>query len=255
MTREIQQVVQEDIAFIGVFHGEGVQRLERLYRSVRPWFPKMIIALQGPTGAELVLTKRWADVVIEHPTMGYCEWSFNDVYQAARDEKVGWTFNLDGDELADPDLLSSLGGLVKNPGIIQAGGARFYRRNVFIGWDGQPFPSFVEETIRLLTAEAVREPVLHGHSRGTKLRPPLKEIGSIWQFRSFSDFLADHQRYLHIAKSSGDPASVSITNEYLVAGYRSMLTVHSPEYVRLHMPSELLEVIDQSLSPAETWRE
>lgn len=242
---------QEDVAFIGVFHGEGPARLERLYRSVRPWFATMVVALQGPTDTELELTSAWADVVIEHPTMGYCEWSFNAVYAAVRERGIGWTFNLDGDELADPTLLGSLGNLIRNPGVMRAGGARFYRRNVFTDWDGQQFPSFSEETGRLLRSEATREPLVHSHSRGTKTRPPLSEVGSIWQFRHVDEFLTDHQRYLSIQGAEGETDTV--TREYLTAWYRSMRSLYNERYIRKHTPETLLEIIDQTLAPEKTW--
>lgn len=195
------------IAFIGVFHGEGPERLEPLLWQAHQWFGGVFVSLQGGTDDERAVCEDMGVTLLESPTMGFSEATYQDVMNAAHRAGFAWVFNLDGDELADPTLLASLPWAIQDPNVMQANAARVPRRNTFeippsaYSLHGRMIvPGFNESNARLHRSDLTRPRVVHSDLLGTRTKPhPWHDFGAIRQHRTVDEYVRDQLRFREIA--------------------------------------------------------
>lgn len=213
---------REHLSFVGAYHGEGPVRLDRLFRQVRPWVGTMVIALQAPTEQEVAVASTYANVVLIHPKLGFCEASFWDIENTLRTqyENVRWVFSMDGDELADQQLLASLSTMA-NFADIRWGkdrtGWRILKRTTLGLSDGTVVPGITEANLRFYDVACTRPPKPHAWIEGIDREPEVWNLGAIREHRTMEEYLNDQTRY---ASLDGD--AVPITRALLNRTFRHL---------------------------------
>lgn len=222
-----------NVVLVSAMYREPPLRMHRLLKSCRPWFDKMIVALQDPLNSELAMATEYADIVLQHEASGFCESSYADLLELARDYGE-YVFSIDGDELAEPSLLASLDELVSTDMRVRAfGGARILKRTTFgipFGSEMVVLPGVTEANLRLYRADYVRPAYPHSRIEGPPedIDPPLIEVGALREHRTVREYVIDQVRY-----AEKHPDSEATTRELLNRTFRYLCSYLEPAIVML----------------------
>ncbi len=129
-------------------------RLGDMIRSHRPYVDDVVVVVQESTDCTLEIARLHADVVIERPSVGYCEAHREEACAYANHE---WQLVLDADEMITPEFIRDLPELMNAP----AAGYRLSRRNWIDGivtWEGDSHHRLVRRSNVVFLDEIHTEP-------------------------------------------------------------------------------------------------
>lgn len=177
-----------DVAFVGAYWN-CAERLERLLHYVRPWFTRLVVAVQESPDDTLAVAREYADVVVEDAWHGHGDASIGKAL-AQVDRK--WSFVISDDEWPTPDLLGSFQGLVDSLGGHQ--GAWFHFRS----WiDGIEFTSEQDWHLRFFETWIGWPGALHSRPTTDRTLHWRPVPGAVVEHRrSLDEMVRDYLRYI-----------------------------------------------------------
>lgn len=180
------------IDFVLVAHNEH-GRLDELLRYVRPYFSRMIVAVQASTDNTEEIARRWADEVVLDDHHGYGDASMPLLQAQVR---ARWAFRVDADEFPMQELLTSLSCATW---WAQHEGAR----GIWI-----PYSSLVEgmayeqqhSHLRIWENDVPWPPLLH--SRPNPEHQVLWQTGKIIHDKTLDEFVDGYLSYLRVGRDN-----------------------------------------------------
>lgn len=239
--------ITPNVAFMGAYYGEGPERLDQLFRSVRGWFSDLIVALQEPTQQERAVANKWCDVVLLHDKRGLGEASWPELLEAVRARKLRWVFVLDGDELADPSLLASLAKLVDYDPAERSRGVRMPVRSTIGLSDGTVLPAPTELNLRMFYSTCSRKPNPHSWIDGIIGDPVLwAHAGAIRQHRLLDAYLSDQLRYSKMTSYGTRETRKLLTETFSLVASVLGTEAALVEFAASAADDEVLDLIDMN---------
>lgn len=218
-----------DITFGGVYWNCEA-RLERLLRSMRPWFERIVVCVQESPDGTAAVAERYADLVIRDRHWGHCEPSMATLLAKV---ETPWVFIVSDDEMPSEGLLHSFQDLADTLIARRANGAWFHFRSTIDGFD---FTSEQHEHLRLFEPSLGWPKTLHSRPMiGTTIPWRPSPEAYISHDRSLDEMVRDYLRYEAIAERDGAGASLRAHNQMMIRdACLAIAERRSPAYVAGH---------------------